>query len=103
MVPATAQEAKRTSVGGTLTCNMSPGVGMIVAGQRHVPARAKPKDGLNRRTCLGERGRMMAVGMSVQQSTKIELYIESRTEITKRWVAHEGLTCKIHAVVDTKV
>ena len=35
MVSATAQEAKRTSV-GTLTCNMSPGVGMIVAGQRQL-------------------------------------------------------------------
>jgi hypothetical protein len=35
MVPATAQEAGRTRV-GTLTCNISPGVGMIVAGQRQL-------------------------------------------------------------------
>jgi hypothetical protein len=34
-VPATAQEAGRTRV-GTLTCNISPGVGMIVAGQRQL-------------------------------------------------------------------
>src|SRR5437879_7662482 len=35
MVPATAQETGRTRV-GTLTCNISPGVGMIVAGQRQL-------------------------------------------------------------------
>jgi hypothetical protein len=35
MVPATAQEARRTRV-GTLTCNISPGVGLIVAGQRQL-------------------------------------------------------------------
>jgi len=35
MVPATAQEAGRTRV-GTLTCNISPGVGLIVAGQRQL-------------------------------------------------------------------
>ncbi|WP_246504303.1 DUF992 domain-containing protein [Bradyrhizobium agreste] len=35
MVPATAQEAGRSRV-GTLTCNISPGVGMIVAGQRQL-------------------------------------------------------------------
>jgi Protein of unknown function (DUF992) len=34
-VPATAQEAGRTQV-GTLTCSISPGVGMIVAGQRQL-------------------------------------------------------------------
>jgi hypothetical protein len=34
-VPATAQEAGRTKV-GTLTCNISPGVGMVVAGQRQL-------------------------------------------------------------------
>ena len=34
-VPATAQEAGRTRV-GTLTCTISPGVGMIVAGQRQL-------------------------------------------------------------------
>src|SRR5260370_5348943 len=35
MVPATAQEAGRTRV-GTLTCKISPGVGLIVAGQRQL-------------------------------------------------------------------
>jgi Protein of unknown function (DUF992) len=35
MVPAVAQEAGRTRI-GTLTCNISPGVGMIVAGQRQL-------------------------------------------------------------------
>src|ERR1700755_1267683 len=35
VVPATAQEAGRTKV-GTLTCNISPGVGMSVAGQRQL-------------------------------------------------------------------
>jgi hypothetical protein len=35
VVPATAQQAGRTRV-GTLTCNISPGVGMIVAGQRQL-------------------------------------------------------------------
>jgi hypothetical protein len=35
MVPATAQEAGRTRV-GTLTCNISPGVGLVVAGQRQL-------------------------------------------------------------------
>jgi uncharacterized protein DUF992 len=35
MVPATAQQAGRTRV-GTLTCSISPGVGMIVAGQRQL-------------------------------------------------------------------
>lgn len=35
MIPATAQEAGRTRV-GTLSCNISPGVGMIVAGQRQL-------------------------------------------------------------------
>ncbi|MCA1410470.1 DUF992 domain-containing protein [Bradyrhizobium sp. NBAIM20] len=35
MVPATAQEAGRSRV-GTLTCNIAPGVGMIVAGQRQL-------------------------------------------------------------------
>ena len=35
LVPATAQETGRTRV-GTLTCNISPGVGMIVAGQRQL-------------------------------------------------------------------
>jgi Protein of unknown function (DUF992) len=35
MVPAMAQEAGRPRV-GTLTCNISPGVGMIVAGQRQL-------------------------------------------------------------------
>jgi uncharacterized protein DUF992 len=35
IVPAAAQETKRTMV-GTLTCNISPGVGMIVAGQRQL-------------------------------------------------------------------
>src|SRR5438309_9871526 len=35
MVPAAAQEAGRTRI-GTLTCNISPGVGMIVAGQRQL-------------------------------------------------------------------
>jgi hypothetical protein len=35
MVPATAQEAGRTRV-GTLTCAISPGVGMIVGGQRQL-------------------------------------------------------------------
>jgi hypothetical protein len=35
MVPATAQEAGRTRV-GTLTCNISPGVGFIVGGQRQL-------------------------------------------------------------------
>src|ERR1700716_3746647 len=35
LVPATAQESGRTRV-GTLTCNISPGVGMIVAGQRQL-------------------------------------------------------------------
>lgn len=35
IVPATAQQAGRTQV-GTLTCNISPGVGMIVAGQRQL-------------------------------------------------------------------
>lgn len=35
IVPATAQQAGRTKV-GTLTCNISPGVGMIVAGQRQL-------------------------------------------------------------------
>ena len=34
-VPATAQEAGRTRA-GTLTCAISPGVGMIVAGQRQL-------------------------------------------------------------------
>jgi Protein of unknown function (DUF992) len=34
-VPATAQEAGRTRV-GTLICNISPGVGMIVGGQRQL-------------------------------------------------------------------
>jgi hypothetical protein len=34
-VPATAQEAGRTRV-GTLTCSISPGVGMIVGGQRQL-------------------------------------------------------------------
>ncbi|XIA66344.1 DUF992 domain-containing protein [Bradyrhizobium sp. TZ2] len=35
VVPATAQEAGRTRV-GTLTCNIAPGVGMVVAGQRQL-------------------------------------------------------------------
>jgi hypothetical protein len=35
MVPAMAQETGRTRV-GTLTCNISPGVGMIVGGQRQL-------------------------------------------------------------------
>src|SRR5260370_24144477 len=35
MVPATAQEARRTRV-GTLACSISPGVGLIVAGQRQL-------------------------------------------------------------------
>jgi hypothetical protein len=35
MVPATAQEARRTRV-GMLTCNISPGVGLIVGGQRQL-------------------------------------------------------------------
>jgi Protein of unknown function (DUF992) len=35
MVPAAAQEAGRTRV-GTLTCNISPGVGLIVGGQRQL-------------------------------------------------------------------
>ncbi|WP_024513352.1 DUF992 domain-containing protein [Bradyrhizobium sp. ARR65] len=35
VVPATAQQAGRTRV-GTLTCNISPGVGMIVGGQRQL-------------------------------------------------------------------
>jgi hypothetical protein len=35
MAPATAQEAGRPRV-GTLTCNISPGVGMVVAGQRQL-------------------------------------------------------------------
>jgi len=35
VVPATAQEAGRTKF-GTLKCNISPGVGMIVAGQRQL-------------------------------------------------------------------
>src|SRR5260370_21314301 len=35
MVPAMAQQAGRPRV-GTLTCNISPGVGMIVAGQRQL-------------------------------------------------------------------
>jgi hypothetical protein len=35
IVPATAQEARRTRV-GTLTCNISPGVGLVVAGQRQL-------------------------------------------------------------------
>ncbi|MEH2515841.1 hypothetical protein V1279_001414 [Bradyrhizobium sp. AZCC 1610] len=35
MVPATAQEAGRTRV-GTLTCNISPGVGLVVGGQRQL-------------------------------------------------------------------
>lgn len=35
VVPATAQEAGRSRV-GTLTCSISPGVGMIVAGQRQL-------------------------------------------------------------------
>jgi hypothetical protein len=35
IVPATAQEAGRARV-GTLTCSISPGVGMIVAGQRQL-------------------------------------------------------------------
>ena len=35
MVPATAQEARRTMV-GKLTCNISPGVGLIVAGERQL-------------------------------------------------------------------
>jgi hypothetical protein len=35
LVPASAQEAGRTRV-GTLTCNISPGAGMIVAGQRQL-------------------------------------------------------------------
>jgi Protein of unknown function (DUF992) len=35
MVPATAQQAGRTRV-GTLTCNISPGVGLIVGGQRQL-------------------------------------------------------------------
>jgi hypothetical protein len=35
IVPATAQQAGRTKV-GMLTCNISPGVGMIVAGQRQL-------------------------------------------------------------------
>ncbi|MFB9262315.1 DUF992 domain-containing protein [Bradyrhizobium erythrophlei] len=34
-VPAAAQQAARPRV-GTLTCNISPGVGMIVAGQRQL-------------------------------------------------------------------
>jgi hypothetical protein len=34
-VPATAQEAGRTRV-GTLTCSISPGVGMIIGGQRQL-------------------------------------------------------------------
>jgi hypothetical protein len=34
-VPATAQEAGRTRV-GTLTCNISPGVGLVVGGQRQL-------------------------------------------------------------------
>jgi Protein of unknown function (DUF992) len=34
-VPATAQQTGRTRV-GTLTCNISPGVGMVVAGQRQL-------------------------------------------------------------------
>ncbi|MBR1132774.1 DUF992 domain-containing protein [Bradyrhizobium iriomotense] len=34
-VPATAQEAGRPRV-GTLTCNIAPGVGMIVGGQRQL-------------------------------------------------------------------
>ncbi|MDI4233605.1 MULTISPECIES: DUF992 domain-containing protein [unclassified Bradyrhizobium] len=35
IVPGTAQEAGRTKV-GTLTCSISPGVGMIVGGQRQL-------------------------------------------------------------------
>ena len=35
IVPVTAQQAGRTQV-GTLICNISPGVGMIVAGQRQL-------------------------------------------------------------------
>lgn len=35
IVPATAQEAGRTRV-GTLVCNISPGVGIIIAGQRQL-------------------------------------------------------------------
>lgn len=35
LVPATAQEVGRTRV-GTLACNISPGVGMIVGGQRQL-------------------------------------------------------------------
>jgi hypothetical protein len=35
MVPATAQEPGRTRV-GTLTCNISPGVGLVVGGQRQL-------------------------------------------------------------------
>lgn len=35
MVPSTAQEAGRTRV-GTLTCNISPRVGLIVGGQRQL-------------------------------------------------------------------
>jgi hypothetical protein len=35
VVPATAQEAGRTRV-GTLTCNISPGVGLVVGGQRQL-------------------------------------------------------------------
>ncbi|MBR0830145.1 DUF992 domain-containing protein [Bradyrhizobium manausense] len=34
-VPATAQEAGRPRV-GTLTCNIAPGAGMIVGGQRQL-------------------------------------------------------------------
>jgi hypothetical protein len=35
MAPATAQDAGRTRV-GTLTCNISPGVGLVVGGQRQL-------------------------------------------------------------------
>lgn len=35
MTPAKAQDAGRTRV-GTLTCNISPGVGMVVGGQRQL-------------------------------------------------------------------
>jgi Protein of unknown function (DUF992) len=48
IVPATAQEAGRTRV-GTLTCNISPGVGMVIGGQRqlncvYAPARGRGRE-----------------------------------------------------------
>ncbi|WOH62527.1 DUF992 domain-containing protein [Bradyrhizobium sp. BWC-3-1] len=52
MLPATAQEGPRTRV-GTLTCNLSPGVGMIVAGQRQLSCTYTSAKGRTREAYVG--------------------------------------------------